>query len=106
MMDFETFKKMIELGVSTYKESYKKDKLLSEAFGGDTNVVTNLTFLDELTEIIKENMKDDEEWVDYLVFENLITDDYNENDLKIDIKGVKYPVTIEVIWNILTNNNM
>jgi len=100
-LKFETFEGIVLLIVKIYKENYIRDLTLSKAFGSDTDVVTDMSFLDDLSMIITNEFNDKDNWLDYLIFENLIVDNYDEKKIRIKINGKEYPVTIKVIWDIL-----
>ena len=117
-MRLKTFKSMIEAIVEIHDISYEKEKILEKAFGGDTQIATNETgmFMDKLIKILVNDMVKDKtekaveegiDWIDYLIYENLLSDKYDAKKESIFIKDKKtgkeigYPVTEKVIWKIL-----
>ena len=117
-MKLKTFKSMIQTIVEIYEESSKRDKAFEKVFGGDTQIVTNESgiLMDKLIKILVIDIKKDQseksieegiDWIDYLIYENLITDKYDAKKESIFIKDKEtgkekgYPVTEKVTWKIL-----
>lgn len=107
-MKYETFEGLVNLVVDMYKTSYERDQAIAKALGGDTVVVTEDVgkAMDRITDILTAELEpncpsDKESWVDYLVFENMIMDDYDPKVPRIEIDGKRYPATPKVVWDIL-----
>jgi hypothetical protein len=118
-MKFKTFKGIVNTIVEIHDINYEKEKKIEEAFGGDSQITTNETgiFMDKLIKILAtDSIKDNDEksleeaidWIDYLIYENLLNTDYDKEKDRIFIKNKKskeiaYPATIKVVWKILHN---
>lgn len=104
-MKFKTFDEIINSIVELYQKSCDSDKRLEKALGGDTTVITDNVekTMDRLINALIIELGDDKEdgWIDYLIYENMISHNYNPKEKRITIKGKKYPVTTKVIWKIL-----
>ena len=103
-MKFKTFNTLINVAVELYKVTREKEEGLEKVFGKDsTIIITDYgLIIDKITGALTKELKDiDTDWIDYLVYENMINDDYDSKKKRIEINGVKYPVTTKVIWKIL-----
>jgi len=103
-MKFKTFDALINVAVELYKVTREKERGLEKVFGEDSTIImTDYEFImDKITAALSKELKDsDTDWIDYLVYENMIDDDYDSKKKRIEINGVEYPVTTKVIWKIL-----
>ena len=117
-MKFKTFKRIINTIVEIHDINFEKEKKIEEAFGGDSQITTNETglFMDKLIkDLALDFVKEDDEkaleeaidWIDYLIYENLLSDSYNTKKERVFIKDkttekeIAYPATHKVIWKIL-----
>lgn len=99
-MKFETFKNTMELLLTEYNTSREKDKKLEEIFGGDSRIISELTFLDNMMKILKEEFNDKDDFIDWFFYEVLLQNDF---DKLIIINNIEYKPTYENIYKIITN---
>jgi len=108
-MTFEYFKNTIELVISMFEEKREFEGKLEKVFGGDTQIISDLLTIkiEKILENLATELKDQEEWIDYLVFEVLMSPIQDPKDYIITLTtGEELIANIENIWFILTGERI
>ena len=88
--------KITEL-LNEYNRRSTQDRSLSEIFGGDSYIVQDYKFIDNMLSILRKNLNDEYEFIDWLFYENLV----NNKTLTFTIEEKEYEGTIENIYDYL-----
>jgi len=90
-MKFKTFESLLQNCLDLYNAGCARDKVLSDAFGGDTNIMTDWwdTFIEETLESIKAELNDDSDTIDWLFWDNMTMNNEPEYQT-FEVDGVEY----------------
>jgi hypothetical protein len=100
MMTEQTFIRFLDLIIYDYERNIKYDQRLTEAFGGDTTVITDNPTLEKMVDIIQKEF-DDKELVDWYVWEVLVWKSKDQDYPSINVDGVDIEATPQNIYKIL-----
>jgi hypothetical protein len=103
MLSYNTFKSIINNLISLIEEERKFDEALEKTFGSDTQIVTSITsnFIENMIKTLEEDMNDNDGWIDYLIYESLLSPLVKKSEIYIFINGKQYEASIENIYKIL-----
>ncbi len=96
-MTKDIFKDIITELLNEYNRRSTQDRSLSEIFGGDSYIVQDYKFIDNMLSILRKNLNDEYEFIDWLFYENLV----NNKTLTFTIEEKEYEGTIENIYDYL-----
>ena len=103
-MTYNYFKKTIELIVSMYDEKIEFEKKLEKVFGGDTRIISELfdKKIETMIENLAKELNDKDKWIDYLVFEVLMSPcSTDKKEFTIVIDGKEKIANTKTIWEII-----
>jgi hypothetical protein len=95
-MKYKTFEALLNNCNKLYKDAVEQDYKIQDAFGGDTQVMTDWwdASITETLNIISNDMGDTSEAVDWLFWESMQNDDY----MDFEINGITYEGSPRNIW--------
>ena len=96
-MKFKTFEKLCNALSEQLQEDIKRDRLLSEAIGGGSFVITENRLIDRTLDIVLEDMKANE-WQIEIIWD-IITNDTKE--FQFEFEDIIYEATLQNAWLLL-----
>lgn len=96
-MTKDIFKDIITELLNEYNKRSIQDRSLSKIFGGDSYIVQDYTFIDNMLSILRKTLNDEHEFIDWLFYENLV----NDKTLTFTIEEKEYEGTIENVYDYL-----
>lgn len=96
-MTRDIFKEIITELLNEYNRRSIQDRDLAKIFGGDSYIIQDYTFIDNMLSILRKNLNDEYEFIDWLFYENLV----NNKTLTFTIEEKEYEGTIENVYDYL-----
>jgi len=102
-MKFETFKGILENLYNLLENGRNKNKAISEALGGDSNVYMDWysKYVEDTINLISKDLNDDSELIDWFFWET----ECGNNKLTFSHKDKIYEPTYENIWKMINEFN-
>lgn len=100
MISKELFRKLILEILNEFNRKFEKDKALTKAFGGDSSIMQESFIIDNIINILKEELNDDSDFIDWLFFENLV----NNKTFKFTFNDIEYEGSIDNVYDYLVGD--